>query len=244
MQIVGPGASFNYTYGTVDNATGLSVGASVYDVTTGTPEFLEIQLLDELPGGVYVGSFEPEAGSSYLVIMGVYTDDALTTAAEGWSPAAENYLCMDTGSGVDFFGFNYGSYDENHDLYVAANVYELTDDGPTFLEQVPMLHVALGVYFGEYAGEFEKSYALVKRVYTSGSYITPANDRAPGTDSFQGFEAATGFSTDPGINNVVLGVEYEINGEELVGVRQIPVQLNAAILTGQSLSATLRASDD
>ena len=173
--LVNGGQSANFNYGAYDGVTGLDIGALIYDVTSGSPSFLSGPTpMTDAGAGVYVGSFTPLSGSSYLIIMAAYTDNTFLTVDQSRSPAAINYDAFITDTAT--LNFNYGAYDQNASLTLVATVFNLTDSSQSSFN---MTHVALGVYFGQYTGAITKSYLVVK--------IPTDPTRPPGVESFQSF---------------------------------------------------------
>lgn len=200
--LVKGGQSANFNYPTYDQATGLFVAGSIYDVTTGAPSLVgsPIAMTDE-SNGVYVGSFTPVAGKSYLVISAVYLDSGFTEVDTSRAPEADQYDAFTTDTSL--LNFNYGAYDQDDSLTLSANVFNLTDSA---MSTVAMAYVTLGVYFGRYQGAVGKSYAVIK----SPSDTT----RPPGADSFQTFLLSFNNDGDPNTRLDVAGIVYD-NDEDM-----------------------------
>lgn len=209
MQFVKYGQPFSFDYSAYDQASGLFVAAKIYNVTTGTPVFDSQVVMSELLDGVYEGQFTGLYGQSYLVISAVYLDGTYTTLDTSRAPAAECYQDIELDS--KFLLFNYGSYDQDETLYIAGNVFE---DG-SFLSQEAMDHVFAGVYFAAFTGSLDKTYSVVKTVYTDAGFTTPDPNRAPSGETFQSYL----FSSITVVKNVLAG----------------------AVLVGQELEAVLEA---
>ena len=230
--IVKGGQPCNFNYAAFDRTANLFVAALIYDVTTGSPVLVgSIIPMPSEGNGAYVGSFTPTGGHFYLVIKAVYTDGTYSTPSPDWPPSAEQYDSPT--SDTTLLNFNYGAYDENTHLTINATIYDLTDSTQA---SIVMAHVALGVYFGQYHGALNKSYSVLK--------VPTDFTRAPGLDSFQTFTiSGGGTSTDPGIQNVVQGVEYEINGVPLVGTLvidnpRIRLRLAARVTNSETIGST------
>lgn len=180
--IVNPAQIVSFIYPTFDEATGLYVAASIYDVSSGTPVFItKTGMADTLGDGIYVGQFTPAAGVSYLVVMLVYTDAGFTTVDSNRSPGAENYDAFSVNTAL--LNFNYGAYDQASNLTITANVLNLTDVSQA---TASMVHVLGGIYFGHYQGVVGKSYAVLK--------VPTDLTRPPGSDNFQAYTLGQGGS--------------------------------------------------
>jgi len=82
--------------------------------------------------------------------------------------------------------FNYGAVDQDPGLDVAAEIWDNTTSVPgTLAATVPMTHTSGGVYVGQYVFVKNKTYTIVKRVYTDGTYTTPAPGFSPDEDDVQ-----------------------------------------------------------
>lgn len=82
------------------------------------------------------------------------------------------------------FPFDYTAFDERSDLFVSASIFDVTGT-PFLVQNVVMSHVFLGCYVGMFTGSIDRQYAIIKAVYTDGTYSTPDPNRAPGTDTVQ-----------------------------------------------------------
>lgn len=185
MQLVDGNFKFAFNYAAYDQASNLHLAASIYDVTTGTASFVAQVTMSYTINGGYYGTYQGAPGHTYLVICVVYQDSGLTTIDPDRSPSAECYQAVS--NGLFFFGSNYATYDQDPDLFLAANIYDVTA-GTSFLSQVAMVEVAFGVYFAHFTPTVDHSYVIEKSVYTDGTYTTVDTDRSPGLDSFQSFD--------------------------------------------------------
>lgn len=79
--------AFNYT--AYDMATGLFVRAAVYDLTTGTPVFVQNVVMAEAALGSYNGLFTGLPGRVYAIISAVYTDGTYAVLDTNRAPATE-----------------------------------------------------------------------------------------------------------------------------------------------------------
>lgn len=185
MQIIQSGVPFNFSYGAYDQAIGLYVAASIYDLTNGTPLFIALVPLSYVSYGVYAGSYTGNSNKSYLVILAAYTSNTYQTVDNTRPPTAECYQGVTRS--LTIFPFNYATYDLNPSLYVEAKVYNTTTGLPVYVTAVPMPEVALGVYYGALNGiALGNSYFVIESVYTDSSYAHVDSSRTPGNDIYQG----------------------------------------------------------
>lgn len=212
MILFNPSNLFTFNYPAFDQVTNLSVQARIYDVTTGAPSLVSSVVLSNLLSGFYSGTFQGQSGKAYLVITNVYTDGTFTTVDPSRSPAAECYKSSD--APVGYAPFNYGAFDQESNLDVEASVYDVTTGTPNFISKTALAHVFSGVYFGSFSGTENHVYEVVKFVYTSDIIPIVDSNWSAGSDVFQLFSQ---------------------NGTVVTNT------LRAAILTGQSTSAILKA---
>ena len=85
---------FAFEYGTYDQASGLFIQSSVYDLSSGSPVFVSSSPLVEVIGGVYFGSFTGIENKTYQIISTVYTDGTYLTVDYTQSPACESFDCV------------------------------------------------------------------------------------------------------------------------------------------------------
>lgn len=83
------GSKYAFNYGTYDMASGLNVAASIFDISSGSPSLVSKVAMSEVLEGNYAGSFTPEDGKIYAVIVLVYTDPGFTTVDASRSPSIE-----------------------------------------------------------------------------------------------------------------------------------------------------------
>lgn len=77
---------------------GLFAQAKVYDNSTGTPALLFSLAMAEQSAGVYVASFLPTVGVSYLVVKRVFTDGTYATADVNYAPSVEDFSAVEADS--------------------------------------------------------------------------------------------------------------------------------------------------
>lgn len=183
LQLFNISAPFSFNYATFDQTSSLFVGAKIYDVSNGTPAFLTTVSMLEIANGFYSGNYSGAIGKTYLVIACVFTDSGLTTLDTSRAPWAECYKHV--GAQVTFGPFNYGIFDQETNLFVAANIYNVTTGSSVFVAQVPMAHVFAGVYFGSFTGVINNVYEVSKFVFTDGTYTTISPNFSTGSDSLQ-----------------------------------------------------------
>lgn len=213
MQLVQSSIRFSFNYVDAFQESNLFVAALIYDVTSGTPVFNSKVAMTHAAFGVYTGSFFGAPNASYLVISAVYTDGTYTTPDTNYAPESDEFQCFPMT--VTYFIFDYTDYGQSPSLNVAAKIYDVSTGSPVFNSQVTMNHVALGCYFGFFNGVAGKTYETAKMVFTDGTFMTPAPDRAAGSDAFQA---------------------------AVVGGISITNKLRSATLIGQTLNATLKES--
>lgn len=213
MQIVSSGTPFTFNYPAYSKDVSLNVLARIYNVTTGTPILEFTQGMTNADNGVYTGNYVPITDQAYLVVMAVYNEDSFTTLDADYAPLGQCFKTIDAVDGLILF--NYGSFDYDTSLNVAANVYDCTSGTVAFLAQVVMNHVTEGVYFGSYTGVLGKTYDAVKLVYTDNTYTVVDADKSPDSESFQIFTTT---------------------------VQRFTTIIQQATLIGQSLKATLKES--
>lgn len=236
MQYVQNQVEFNFNYGAYSQDDDLFVAALVYVITAGVPVFVEQIPMTDFQNGVYYGTFTGVDGNAYLIITAVYTDGTYVTTDLNWAPSAECYQQIIPE--LTAFCFNYATYDQNPDLFVAANIL----DG----DQIPMDHVALGVYFGAAIGDTGANYVLSKVVYTDDTYATPEPERSPGTDSIQLVAGSTGSVVNVIQQATLVGLGAAAQFEDItvsqgdtadlqllatLGNNEVPFDLSAASLT-------------
>lgn len=84
--------SFEVTF----DANNLHVAMSVYDVTGSTPTLVQgpsaMQLVADY---TYQGKFTPDAGSKYVIIKAVYTDNTFGTLSPDYAQGSESIVGQD-----------------------------------------------------------------------------------------------------------------------------------------------------
>jgi hypothetical protein len=204
MQIIQPGVPFTFSYGAYDQAQGLYIAASIYDMTSGSPLLVGLIPMTDISYGVYVGNYKGSSEKVYLVIMASYTSNTFGTIDNTRPPAAECYQGVNRS--LTSFSFNYATYDLNTGLYVAANIY---NNVMGYVTKVDMQHVSLGVYYGAYNNvSSDFSYYTIAQVYTSNTYLTVDSSRTPSNDTYQGpiFSELQFIQNAPNIIGVVDGI--------------------------------------
>lgn len=82
--------SFEVTY----DLPSLNVAFTVLDDSGPTPVAIGAPAaMLNVMGGMYRAKFTPEFGKTYLVFMGVYTDNTFTTLQEGYFTASDAFTC-------------------------------------------------------------------------------------------------------------------------------------------------------
>lgn len=183
MKNINPYILFPFCYQTDDQETGLFVRALIYNVTTGSPVYESAVQMIGTSDGLYSGGFVSTASQSYFVIGLVYTDDTYMEIDETRSPWVECYKCTD--APLDLILMNYGAFDQNSSMLVAANIYDILTGSPVLVSQVPFIEVFAGTYFGSYIGIIGASYVVNTSVYTDDTYTEVDNDRPSGSDALQ-----------------------------------------------------------
>lgn len=93
-----PGSTFlAFNYGAFDMDETLNLGGSVYDVTTGTPDFVDQVVMPHVALGVYFGSLAGELDKTYSLVTAVYTDSGLTIPDTGRAPGSDVFQCYTLG---------------------------------------------------------------------------------------------------------------------------------------------------
>lgn len=214
MEIIQGAQVFNFNYAAYDQNNSLFVQFRVYDVSSGTPVFLANVTGQAAGFGVYTGTYSGSFGQSFLVIGAVFTDGSFTALNGLYGPDANCFQILSAG-GVTFLPFNYATYDANPALFIRASVSDLSSGSPVFVQNVVMHHLVLGVYFGSFSGVLSKTYMISSAVYTDGTYSTIDFNRAPAAESF-----------------------------DCISATVVVLELDNAILVGQSLDAVLEANCD
>lgn len=81
-------------YAAFDLATGLSMQASVYDMSTGSPVFVQTASMAHVYAGVYFGSFTGTLNKTYQIAGVVYTDGSYSTVNFTYAPSCDEFDCI------------------------------------------------------------------------------------------------------------------------------------------------------
>lgn len=211
MNVVQNSVRFSFNYVDAFQSASLDVAAQIYDVSTGTPVFVDTVVMEHTEYGVYVGAFVGEPFTTYLVISAVYTDNTYLIPDTTYAPSSDEFQCLNTT--ITFFAFDYTDYGQANDLLVRATVNDLTTGSPVMVDQIEMVYVTLGCYFASFTGILGHTYEVSKMVFTDGTYTTPDPERSAGADSLQA---------------------------QIAGGLNVFNTIRSATLIGQSLKATLR----
>lgn len=132
------------------------------------------------------------------------------------------------GSG-QLFSFKYPAFDLDTNLFVQANIYDISTGVPNFVTQVAMTDVANGYYIGTYTGLPIKSYLVISVVYTDGTYSVVDTERAPDSDCYKSVDAALSFAAfeygayDLDDSLSVAGSVYDVTTGTPVFVSKLPM---------------------
>lgn len=116
MSLASAGEPYGFNYVAADQQTGLFVAANIFDITTGTPIFVEqVPLVEVDPvksPGTYSGIFTPVTAKVYDIVSMVYTDPDFTTLDTNRAPGCETIQTVtfsggssDSGGGCEILGF-------------------------------------------------------------------------------------------------------------------------------------------
>lgn len=222
MILVKPGINFAINYPSYGLVTGLFIQATVYDVSTGTPNVVAHLTLAEIQNGFYSASYPGVSTKTYLVITLVYTDNTYSTIDTNYAPNADCYKVTD--APVAFGAMNYGIYSQESDLFIAASIFNCTTGSLSFVSKLLMTHILGGVYFVSFTGLQDNSYQVLKFVYTDGTLATVDTNWNAGSDIF---ELIQGGGSSGGSSVLFEGAQ--LNGQD-----------NSANIVGQTLSAVLK----
>lgn len=90
-----PGSTnLGFNYVAFDQATNLHLGANLYDITTGTPVFVNQVVMAHVMAGAYFGSATGTEGKLYSLSKIVYTDSGLTSPDLTRGPGADVFQCF------------------------------------------------------------------------------------------------------------------------------------------------------
>lgn len=181
MNLVGS-SNFSFNYTAYDQSPSLFVAFSIYDVSTGSANFLTKVVATYSATGAYMADYLGVSGKTYLVIGIVYTSNTYSTPDASRSPSAETFQVF--GGVVTFLGVAYAAYDQSAILNVQGAVYDMTTGSPVLIQTIAMTEVAFGVYFGSFTGTIGETYQITQVVYTDNTFVTPNYLYAPGCDAF------------------------------------------------------------
>lgn len=187
MQLVQPSQDFNVSYAAFDQSDNLEVGFRVYNITTGTPVFVETLAGTSVGFGVYTANYQGNAGQIFLIVGAVYTDGTYTMLVSLYGPDSECYQII--GTSVIVMAFNYTAYDADDALFIRAAVYDTSTGTPVFLQNINLVLAAIGAYIGVFTGTLGKTYVAAIAVYTDGTYSTVNTARAPAAASLSTVES-------------------------------------------------------
>lgn len=97
------GKPYSWNYTAADQDAGLNVAASIFDITSGSPVFVDQVPMEHVLVGSYAGFFTPESGKIYNIISLVYTDVGLTIVDVTRAPAAETIATIFKHAKEDLF---------------------------------------------------------------------------------------------------------------------------------------------
>lgn len=92
------------------------------------------------------------------------------------------------------FSFNYTAFDQSDDLFVQANVYDISDGDATLEDQIVMTLLTNGFYSGDFVAEDGKTYLCIAVCYEDDTYDTVDASRAPSADIFKCTNAPISFA--------------------------------------------------
>ncbi len=102
-QVVSGGITyFAFAYATYDQATGLSIQGTVYDVTTGSPVLSSNPSFTYVAFGVYFATFTASLGHTYDALGIVYTDGTFVTPDNTRAPSSDEFDSFTAGGGTTF----------------------------------------------------------------------------------------------------------------------------------------------
>lgn len=103
MSLAAAAQTYGFNYVAADQATGLFVAASLYDVTTGTPIYVTQIPLVEIDSvrspGSYSANFTPAANKVYDIVSMVYLDSGYTTLDPNRAPGCETVQAVTLSGG-------------------------------------------------------------------------------------------------------------------------------------------------
>lgn len=94
-------------------------------------------------------------------------------------------MIVNPGQNVSFV---YPTFDGATGLYVAGNLYDVSNGTPAFMSQIPMTDVLSdGVYVGQFMPSTNASYLVIMLVYTDVGLTIVDTSRAPGAENYDAF---------------------------------------------------------
>lgn len=198
MELVQANQVFSVSYGAFDQSDDLDVGFYVYDVSTGSPVFVEIIAGESAGFGAYTSTYTAASGQTFLIIGAVFTDDTYVTLDPIYSPDAQCFQAPES-SVVTFLAFNYATFDADPNLFIQASIYSLSSGSPVLVDTYELELAGLGAYFGFFDGDQGNTYVVTSVVYTDDTYMEVNTARAPAVDSFDCITA--------GVTNVLCEAE-------------------------------------
>ncbi len=82
-------ATVGFEYSAYDQASGLSVAAKIYDITSGAPVLVSTVTMVHVVNGSYKGQYSLTVGKIYLLNRMVYTDGTFATPSTNYAPASQ-----------------------------------------------------------------------------------------------------------------------------------------------------------
>lgn len=87
-----------FDYGAFDQATGLFIQASIYDLTSGS-SFVTAVAMSHVLGGVYFGAYTGTTNHSYLASIASYTSSGYSVLDTTRAPASQDFMCINNSGG-------------------------------------------------------------------------------------------------------------------------------------------------
>lgn len=88
-------AAVPYPFEVTYDSPSLFVAMQVYNVTSGTPVFVNQVVMNHVYGNTYFGQFTPEAGQQYVINKAVFTDDTYTDLDIDYSQGSDSLRADD-----------------------------------------------------------------------------------------------------------------------------------------------------
>lgn len=92
-----------FVYPSYDQATGLSARGAVYDVSSGSPVFVQNQAMSYVAFGVYFGAFTGTTGKTYNILGVIYTSGSFSTVDLTRAPSSDEFDCITFSGGVTIY---------------------------------------------------------------------------------------------------------------------------------------------